>query len=96
LNLISCKNHRFALLKAAEAEVAMLTEAQKIGGPETRLSMDGRLSRVELAGTGVWTRPAATDPVKQELCMVGLRATLVGDQVQVLVVRGPICMLPSS
>lgn len=96
LSLISCKNHRFALLKADEAEAAMLTEAQKIGGPETRFSMDGRLSRVELAGTGVWIRPAAADPVKQELCFVGLRATLVGEQVQVHVARGPTCVLPSS
>jgi hypothetical protein len=94
LTLIDCKNHRFALLRAAEAEAAMLAEAQRIGGPEVRLSMLGRQSRVETEGEGFWLRPASSDPTKKELCEVALTATLVGDQVQVRVTQGPTCLLP--
>jgi hypothetical protein len=93
-SLIDCKNHRFALLRAVEAAAAMHAEAQKLGGPEALFSMNGRLSRVELAGDGGWLRPARADPTKHELCVVELRATLVGEQVQVRVARGPDCAFP--
>jgi hypothetical protein len=94
LTLIDCKNHRFALLRAAEAEAAMLAEAQRIGGPEVIFSMYGRLSRVELTGSAGWLRQASTNPTKKETCGVNLNATLVGDQVQVRVIQGPYCLLP--
>jgi len=67
VNLVSCKNHRLALLRAAEAEAAMLPEAQRIGGPQVLFGGVMRRSRVEFVGTGGWTQPAAADPAKKEL-----------------------------
>lgn len=97
VSFISCKNHRWALLRAADAEAAILAEAQRIGGPvDIQFGILGRLSRVEIAGTAGWERPNAADPAKAELCLLELRAVLVGDEVQVHVSRPLKCVLPTS
>jgi hypothetical protein len=76
LNLISCKNHRFALLKAAEAEAAMLARSKEIFGEEVKLIFLARMSRSEIVGSVGAFRP-------QELCSAKLRAVLIGKEVQV-------------
>jgi hypothetical protein len=97
LNLVSCKNRRLALLRAAEAEAAMLAELQKIGDPEDlSLSIFARLSRVELAGLGTWTRPVAGDPTRTEGCGIGLRAALADGEVQIHVSQPLHCVLPAD
>jgi hypothetical protein len=81
VNLISCKNHRLALLKAAEAEAAMLTRGKEILGEEVKLIFLGRMSRTEIVGSVGSFRPANSAP--QEICSAKLRAILIGKEVQV-------------
>jgi hypothetical protein len=96
VRLIKCKNHRYALLKAADAETALLAEAQTFGGSEVTVAIIARFNRLELAALAGWTRPAIADPRRKEFCGADLRATLVGDQIEVRVTRGPFCLLPNS
>jgi hypothetical protein len=97
LNLISCKNHRVPLLRAAEAEAAMLAEVQRMGGPEDlSFGILERLSRVEIAGMGAWTRPSAADPTRTEVCRVELRAALADTEVQVRISQPLRCALPAN
>jgi hypothetical protein len=82
LSLINCKNHRFALLKAVEAEAATLARGREILGEEVKLIFLGRTSRTEIVGSVGSLRPAA-DSAPEELCSAKLRAILIGEEVQV-------------
>jgi hypothetical protein len=93
LDHVSCENQRLALLRNTEAREAILALGREIAGQEVVLASVARTSRVEFAGNVAWT-PGSASLGPRELCVVYLRAALVGEDVQVQASDSPRCASP--